>query len=40
MSISVDESIGLEVHPETDQFLRLDAGKGKAVMGPSKKNLN
>lgn len=35
MSIPVGESIGWEVHPETDQFLRLDAGKGKAVMGPS-----
>ena len=26
MSIPVGESVGLEVHPETDQFLRLDAG--------------
>ncbi|MES6583632.1 cupin domain-containing protein, partial [Cutibacterium acnes] len=28
MSIPVGESIGLEAHPDTDQFLRLDSGKG------------
>lgn len=39
MSIPVGSSIGLEVHPDNDQFLRLDAGKGKAVMGDSKDNL-
>ena len=39
MSIPVGESIGLEAHPETDQFLRLDAGKGRVKMGPSKDNL-
>lgn len=39
MSIPVGESIGLEIHPETDQFLRLDAGRGKCVMGPAKDNL-
>ena len=40
MSIPVGESIGLETHPETDQFLRLDAGRGRCVMGPSKDNLD
>ena len=35
MSIPAGESIGLEMHPETDQFLRLDAGQGKAQMGPA-----
>jgi mannose-6-phosphate isomerase-like protein (cupin superfamily) len=39
MSIPAGESIGLEMHPETDQFLRLDAGTGKAQMGPDKDNL-
>jgi mannose-6-phosphate isomerase-like protein (cupin superfamily) len=39
MSIPVGQSIGLEVHPGTDQFLRLDAGQGKCVMGPSKDDL-
>ena len=39
MSIPAGESIGLETHPETDQFLRLDAGRGRVVMGPSKDDL-
>ncbi|MCR2809432.1 MULTISPECIES: cupin domain-containing protein [unclassified Microbacterium] len=39
MSISPGDSIGLEVHPETDQFLRLDAGRGRCVMGPEKDQL-
>lgn len=39
MSIPVGESIGLEVHPDTDQFLRLDAGQGTCVMGPAKDQL-
>ena len=36
MSIPVGGDIGLEVHPETDQFLRVDAGTGRCVMGPAK----
>lgn len=40
MSIPVGESIGLEVHPDTDQFLRLEAGKGKCVMGDSEDDLD
>jgi mannose-6-phosphate isomerase-like protein (cupin superfamily) len=39
MSIPVGGDIGLEVHPETDQFLRLDAGRGRAQIGPSKDRL-
>lgn len=39
MSIKPGEDIGLEVHHDTDQFLRLDAGKGKVQMGPSKDEL-
>lgn len=39
MSIPAGESIGLETHPETDQFLRLDAGRGRVVMGPAKDDL-
>ena len=39
MSIPAGESIGLEAHPETDQFLRVDAGRGRAKMGPSKDDL-
>ena len=40
MSIKPGESIGLEQHPETDQFLRIEAGRGEAVMGPSKDQLD
>ena len=39
MSIPVGESVGLEMHADTDQFLRLDAGRGKAQMGPEKEKL-
>ena len=40
MSIPAGESIGLEAHPNTDQFLRLDAGRGRCVMGPAEDQLN
>jgi len=40
MSIPVGEDIGLEAHPETDQFLRLDAGRGRVQMGPSEDQLD
>ena len=36
MSIPVGEDVGLEAHPETDQFLRLDAGRGRVQMGSTK----
>ena len=39
MSIAPGDSIGLEVHHDTDQFLRLDAGVGKCIMGPDKDNM-
>ena len=39
MSIPEGDDIGLEVHPETDQFLRLDAGRGRAQLGPTRDNL-
>lgn len=39
MSIPVGSDIGLELHAETDQFLRLDAGRGRVQMGPSKEQL-
>lgn len=39
MSIPVGGDIGLEAHPETDQFLRLDAGRGRVQMGLSKDQL-
>lgn len=39
MSIPVGGDIGLEMHPETDQFLRLDAGRGRAQIGNSRDKL-
>ena len=39
MSIPVGGDIGLEAHPETDQFLRLDAGRGRVLMGSSRSQL-
>ncbi|WP_420174762.1 cupin domain-containing protein [Luteococcus sp. OSA5] len=40
MSIPVGKDIGLEVHHDTDQFLRIDAGKGKVQMGPAEDQLD
>jgi mannose-6-phosphate isomerase-like protein (cupin superfamily) len=39
MSVPVGSDIGLEMHPETDQFLRLDAGLGRVQMGRTRDNL-
>jgi mannose-6-phosphate isomerase-like protein (cupin superfamily) len=39
MSIPVGGDIGLEAHPETDQFLRLDSGSGRVQMGATKDQL-
>jgi mannose-6-phosphate isomerase-like protein (cupin superfamily) len=39
MSIPEGKDIGLEMHPETDQFLRLDGGRGRVQMGPTRDNL-
>ncbi|MEP7315820.1 MAG: cupin domain-containing protein [Sphingomicrobium sp.] len=39
MSIPVGGDIGLEMHPETDQFLRLDAGLGRVQIGEAKDDL-
>ncbi len=35
MSIVVGGEVGLEVHKDTDQFLRIEQGKAKIVMGSS-----
>lgn len=40
MSIPVGEDIGLEVHPNVDQFLRIEAGHGLVQMGNSKDYLS
>lgn len=36
MSIKVGEDIGLEIHPTTDQFIRIEQGQGLVQMGDSK----
>ncbi len=40
MYIPVGGEIGLEVHPDTDQFLRIEAGNGLAQMGSCSDSLN
>ena len=40
MSIPVDGEVGLEMHGELDQFLRLEAGRGRVQMGDSEDDLD
>lgn len=40
MSLNPGEDIGLEIHPDVDQFLRIEQGQGTVRMGKSKDNLN
>jgi len=39
MTIPVGGDIGLEKHPDTDQFIRLEGGRGRAQLGPAKDQL-
>ena len=39
MSIAPGEEIGLEVHPQIDQFLRVEEGHATVKAGPAKDNL-
>lgn len=39
MSLASGEDIGLEVHADHDQFLRIEAGKAVVHMGPDEANL-
>lgn len=39
MSIGVGEDIGLEMHSDLDQFIRIEEGEGIVMMGDSKNNL-
>ena len=36
MSIPVGQDIGLEIHPDHDQFLRIEEGQGLVQMGSSR----
>lgn len=40
MSINVGDDIGLEVHPNTDQFIRIEEGQGLVQMGDRKDRLD
>lgn len=40
MSINVGEDIGLEVHPHTDQFIRIEEGRGLVKMGDTENRLD
>lgn len=38
MSIDVGDQIGLEMHPDVDQFIRIEEGQGLVKMGSAKDN--
>lgn len=40
MSLRPGENIGLEVHPEVDQFLRLEQGTARVDVGPARDELS
>ncbi|WP_412758796.1 cupin domain-containing protein [Metabacillus fastidiosus] len=40
MNLKAGEDIGLEIHPDVDQFLRVEQGQGIVRMGSRKDNLN
>lgn len=39
MSIDVRDEIGLEMHPDVDQFIRVEQGQGLVCMGNTRDNL-
>lgn len=39
MSIPPNGNIGLEIHPDTDQFFYIEQGQGMAMIGEDKNNL-
>lgn len=40
MSINVGEDIGLEIHPNLDQFIRIEEGQGIVMMGDRRDRLD
>lgn len=40
MNIKAGEDIGLEMHPDVDQFIRIEDGQGIVKMGDNKDNLD
>ena len=39
MSLAPGEDIGLETHDDVDQFIRIEAGQGKAILNDEEYNL-
>jgi mannose-6-phosphate isomerase-like protein (cupin superfamily) len=39
MSLAPGEDIGLETHDDVDQFIRVEAGQGKAILGGQEHSL-
>lgn len=39
MSLEVGEEIGMETHPEHDQFIRIDQGSAKAILNGEESEL-
>lgn len=40
MSLNAGEDIGLEMHPNVDQFIRIEEGQGLVVMGDTRDRLD
>ncbi len=40
MTLQPSEDIGMEVHPNVDQFIRIEAGSGKAVLDGQEHEIN
>lgn len=40
MSLGPGEEIGLEVHPNVDQFFRLEEGRARVEVGPTRDDLS
>ena len=40
MAIAPGDDIGLEVHEDHDQFLRIEEGRGRAQLGPAEDDLS
>lgn len=40
MSIKIGEDIGLEIHPDLDQFIRVEQGQGLVMMGDRRDRLD
>ncbi len=39
MSLKPKEDVGMEIHPDVDQFIRIEAGKGQVILDGEKHTL-